>query len=69
VHSLVARRRKEWPSFEVPQVRGEITVADVTALPPGPERDAMLELWCASVWDAYRASRDQVIELVGAELG
>jgi Family of unknown function (DUF5946) len=70
VHTLLARRRKQWPSFELPDSRGEISVADVIAIAPGPERDAMIDRWCASVWDAYRAkSRDQVIELLHTEIG
>jgi hypothetical protein len=36
---------------------------------PGPRRDEMIQKWCASVWEAYRASHDQVISLVRAELG
>jgi Family of unknown function (DUF5946) len=69
VHTLLARRRKQWPTFELPESRGEISVADVIAIAPGPERDAMIDRWCASVWDAYRpTSRDQVIELLRAEL-
>jgi hypothetical protein len=70
VHTLLARRRKQWPSFELPDSRGEIGVADVVAKAPGPERDAMIERWCASVWDACRAAtRDQVVELLRTELG
>jgi hypothetical protein len=71
VHTLLARRRKRWPAFRLPlpEARGQISVSDVLASAPGPERDAMLDRWCASVWDAYRASRDQVIELLRAELG
>jgi Family of unknown function (DUF5946) len=70
VHTLLARRRKQWPKFELPEARGEIGVADVLASPAGHERDAMIERWCASVWGAYAAtSRDQVIELLRTELG
>lgn len=70
VHTLLARRRKEWPTFALPESRGDISVADVVAIAPGPQRDAMIERWCASVWDAYRAtSRDQVIDLLRSALG
>jgi hypothetical protein len=69
VHTLLARHRKEWPEFELPQARGEISVADVVATAPGPERDAMIDRWCASVWGAYAGSRHQVVELIRAELG
>ena len=69
VHTLLARRRKDWPKFELPQSRGEVSVADVLATAPGPARDAMIDRWCASVWGAYADSREQVMELIRAELG
>lgn len=69
VHTLLAQRRKHWPKFDLPTSRGEITVHDVMNAAPGPERDEMIQKWCASVWDAYRASHDDVISLVQAELG
>jgi hypothetical protein len=69
IHMLLARRRKQWPTIELPESRGEISVADVVAIAPGPERDAMIDRWCASVWEAYASSRDQVIELIRTELG
>jgi hypothetical protein len=71
VHTLLARRRKHWPRFPQPrpESRGAISISDVLAIPAGPERDVMIDRWCASVWDAYRASRGQVIGLLRAELG
>ena len=69
VHTLLARRRKQWPTFHLPTSRGDITVHDVMSAAPGPQRDEMIRKWCASVWEAYRASHDQVISLVRAELG
>ena len=69
VHTLLARRRKHWPRFVLPEQRGSISVSDVLATPAGPKRDAMIERWCASVWDAYRASsREQVIDLLRSVL-
>ena len=69
VHMLLAQRRKAWPRFDVPDHRGDITVLDVMAAPPGPERDDMIVKWCASVWDAYRDSRKKVVDLLKSELG
>ena len=67
-HMLLARHRKSVPRFELPDTRGEITVMDVMRLAAGPQRDAMIDTWCASVWEAYRACHDQVAELVRTEL-
>jgi hypothetical protein len=68
VHMLLARHRKQWPTFPLPEHRGEIRVSDVLAAPPGPARDAMINTWSASVWQAYRASHSDVVALVHAEL-
>ena len=69
VHMLLARRRKHWPRFNLPETRGDVTVRDVMNVAPGPERDAMIRRWCASVWQAYHQSRDEVVNLLRAELG
>jgi hypothetical protein len=69
VHTLLARRRKQWPSFRLPESRGGITVREVMNVAPGPERDAMIRRWCASVWEAYHQSRQEVVNLLRAELG
>lgn len=68
VHMLLARRRKHWPMFSLPDRRGAVTVDDVMNLPPGPARDRMIRAWCASVWDAYRESHGRVAELVESAL-
>lgn len=67
-HTKLAKKRKQWPRFEIPAAKGEVTVAEVVAAPPGPERDAAIERWCASVWAAWSDSREQVKNLVEAEL-
>jgi hypothetical protein len=69
VHMLLARRRKNWPRFDLPAARGDVTVSDVMRVPAGPGRDALIDTWCASVWAAYRACHDQVAELIQTELG
>jgi hypothetical protein len=66
-HMRLGRRRKQWPAFDLPKDRGAITVADVMMAPPGPERDAMIRKWAASVWAAYRESHQQVADLVQEE--
>jgi len=67
-HMILAKRRKQWPAFQLPAERGTVKVSDVVAAPPGLERDAAIERWCASVWAAWSASHEQVRKLVEAEL-
>src|SRR3954469_6572687 len=45
-HMQLAKRRKQWPRFELPRERGDIRVAQVLAAGAGPERDASIESWC-----------------------
>ena len=68
VHTLLARRRRRWPSFDIPDHRGPITVLDVMDTAPGPGRDEMIRMWVASVWQAYVAQRDGVLDLLKTEL-
>src|SRR4051794_21227173 len=63
-HMQLAKRRKQWPRFELPPERSAVRVAQVVAAEPGPERDAAIESWCRSVWEACRASHAQVRELL-----
>ena len=69
VHMLLANRRKQWPRFDLPADRGSIWPTDVLAAPAGRARDEMIVSWCASVWQAYGASRSAVLELIRTELG
>lgn len=63
-HMLLARHKRSWPIFQLPKERGSVTVDDVMASPPGPERDRAIETWCASVWAAFEDSRGAVDELL-----
>jgi hypothetical protein len=63
-HMKMARAKRAWPAFELPQERGEVTVARVVAAPPGAARDAMIDTWSASVWAAWSASHERVKELL-----
>lgn len=63
-HMALARHKREWPKFDLPESRGEITVGDVLREPAGPMRDAKIREWCASVWEAYSGSRQQVLDLI-----
>jgi len=68
-HMALASRRKEWPKFDLPKLRGEIRVADVLDQPAGDKRDAMINAWCASVWQAYAESHSKVRALFAEVLG
>ena len=63
-HMVLARQKRSWPSFALPQERGSVTVTQVVAAPAGPERDQAIDAWCASVWDAFRDSHQAVAELL-----
>ena len=64
VHMKMGQRKRRWPTFPVPRTRGSIMPADVLAAPPGAERDAAIDAWCASVWATYAESRPAVVELL-----
>lgn len=67
-HMALARRKREWPKFDLPAARGEIAVTDVLNEPAGPTRDAKIRDWCASVWQAYSESHQEVFELLSMYL-
>jgi hypothetical protein len=67
-HMRLAARRKQWPAVQLPEKRGEVTIADVLAASAGPERDAMIDRWCASVWDACKGCRPLIADLLQREL-
>src|SRR5215468_1872600 len=60
IHMKLARKRRQWPRFALPQERGAVTASDVLAAPAGDRRDDMIRQWCASVWAAWAASHTQV---------
>ena len=49
-HTKMARRKREWPVFQLPPNRGSMTAAHVVSHPPGADRDKAIGDWCASVW-------------------
>jgi len=64
VHMLLGKRHQQWPEFELPGERGAVAVTDVMAVAAGPGRDRAIDQWCASVWDAFSASRQAVVGLL-----
>jgi hypothetical protein len=63
-HMQLARRKEPWPVGALPAARGNVTALDVLAAPEGAARDAMIELWARSVWEAHAESRELVIEVL-----
>jgi len=63
-HMRLGAKRRRWPTFDLPPTRGDITIHDVVAVAPGPERDRAIDGWCASVWDSWSGSHQRVIALL-----
>ena len=63
-HMALAKRSKTWPSFRLPSERGAMTAQHVMAAPAGSDRDHAIDAWCASVWDAFKASHAEVQALL-----
>ena len=60
----LAKKKKEWPVFDLPVYRGNKGVSDVLRAKPGPERDRAIKEWSASVWEAWGESHAKVADLV-----
>jgi hypothetical protein len=64
VHMILAERKREWPTFELPASRGAMTAIQVMNAHEGSARDAAIDDWCSSVWGAYTHCKPMVIELL-----
>ena len=64
VHMELAKRKEDLPEITLPSSRGEITITDVLNAKPGKERDERIRKWCASVWQAYSHSRNDIIKFL-----
>jgi hypothetical protein len=64
VHMQLARHKRPWPAFALPDNRGSITALDVVAAPEGRERDKAIHAWCACVWGVFHLSHETVIDLL-----
>lgn len=62
-HIKMSKRTKAFVEIILPDSRGEITVKDILAIPPGLERDEMIRRWCISVWSAFFSQHNRVISL------
>jgi hypothetical protein len=63
-HMQLARTRRVWPTFTLPDERGDMTALDVIVTPEGAVRDEAIHAWCRSVWEACSATRDDVIHVL-----
>src|ERR1041385_3029257 len=61
-HMKLAKKKKQWPLFELQKERGSIGVGNVMAAKPGTDRDNAIRQWSASVWGAWSASHAKVAE-------
>jgi len=64
VHMRLGRERRSWPTIRLPEGRGDVTAAHVLDAAPGPARDQAIDDWCRSVWQAFRESRQTIVDLV-----
>lgn len=62
-HMQMAKNKKTFPAIILPAKRGDISVSDVLAKPPGQERDKMIAKSCASVWNVYQNNRDAITNI------
>ena len=63
-HMQLARKRRLWLAPAIPKQRALIGVADVLAMAPGPERNAMIRRWCEAVWQEWQHARPELEGLV-----
>jgi len=68
-HMRMARQHKHWNAPPFPTEAASVGVAHVIALPPGPQRDAMIRTWCESVWRTWQPSRAFIAAIAREQLG
>ncbi|MGA8163339.1 MAG: DUF5946 family protein [Acidobacteriaceae bacterium] len=68
VHMRLAPLRLPWPVLSLPAQHADLTVADVLAAAPGPERDAMIRRWCVAEWQVWTESRPAIAHLLKTHL-
>ena len=68
VHMRLAPLRLPWPVLDLPARHAELTVADVLAAAPGPERDAMIHRWCVAEWQVWSGNRIIIAQLLKTHL-
>ena len=68
-HMKLAKSKRAWPTWFLPEERGAVGPADVLQAPEGPERDRAIDAWSRSVWQAFAMNRASVTALLaGSEV-
>ncbi|MDQ6808169.1 MAG: DUF5946 family protein [Verrucomicrobiota bacterium] len=67
-HQNLARKRRAWPRFVLPESRGGMTAIDVMAKPASGERDEAIHAWAADVWTAFRSDAVETVSELCEEL-
>ena len=67
-HMQLAKHKKLWPTFKLPEKMGNITIYDVIDATEGSNRDEIIIKWCKSVWTAYKEHHIIIRNLVKREL-
>lgn len=68
-HMQLAKWPNTWVKLPLPKERGAIRIQDVLAADPGQARDAIIDRWCAAVWESWQPSRAHIVELARKYLG
>ena len=63
-HVKMSQRKGVWPKIDIPDERGSITITEVLNEAPGPQREDIIREWCKSVWQAYKESKEVIVDLV-----
>jgi hypothetical protein len=63
-HLQLARLKRSWPQFEAPAVEWPLLMLHPLEAPAGPERDAAILEWSASVWKAWEPQHAEIETLV-----
>jgi hypothetical protein len=65
-HMRLARTKREWPAFVLPEERGSMHEEDVIS---AEDREAALDAWAACVWGAYADANRATVDALVREGG
>ncbi len=67
VHMALAKKSKVWPAFTAPKEKAALTVQNVVRVPDEQKQD-MIRKWHASVWDIWKAEKENNARLLKTHL-
>lgn len=67
-HMALAKTRRDWPRFEPPKAKAEITVADVVKGLTAANHRERISAWGKAVWKTWAAERERMAGLAGRNL-